>query len=400
MRARNKTRHPSTIAANRNKDLERQWKSDIRKLEAMLKETEEQHTHTTLRKKLINLKDVSSRPEEASTSIDSNPHSFLAEAQAKLDTALRNGFAPQTNRNYSYAVRRFKKFATQCGIPAHRILPANSHIVCLWIASGLGSTGTSTAKTNLSALAAWHKMNGLPFNPPPQMTVIKKAISAHWPTEKRKKPLKKPVSPAMIRALEHAWSGGSPIELCALAIALVAWCGQVRLGELLPMSQTEVDPKRIPRRKDWHLSTTRPGASRIEVPWTKTTYFGGETVYLSPQSPPFDPNAALTNHLVASPLSDLCFLFEYTHNRTTVIMDKVTFMTMANTIWSSFGWPHITGHSFRIGGTTAYLRNGVPPTIVKKMGRWSSDAFLLYWRDNEEIFASHASNLDFIDFDI
>jgi hypothetical protein len=73
-------------------------------------------------------------------------------------------------------------------------------------------------------------------------------------------------------------------------------------------------------------------------------------------------------------------------------------MLMANTIWKSHGWPPLSGHSFRIGGTTTYLCAGVDPKVVKKMGCWTSDAFLLYWRNTEEIFASHTSNLSWVDF--
>ncbi|KAG2145616.1 hypothetical protein BD769DRAFT_1416683 [Suillus cothurnatus] len=39
-----------------------------------------------------------------------------------------------------------------------------------------------------------------------------------------------------------------------------------------------------------------------------------------------------------------------------------------------------SGHSFRIGRTTEFLLSGVPPDIVKALGRWSFDSFLCYWR--------------------
>jgi integrase len=384
------------------RDIDRRWTSDLRKLDTLLSKDQfpSNMIIPIIRKKARNLKDVTSHPNTVPYTTDQNTSQFLATAKFKLDFALRSGYAPQTNRNYSYAVERFKRFATQCGVPTHAILPASPHIVCLWIANGIGSTGPSTAKGNLSALAAWHKLNGAPFKLPAQISIIKKAISMHWPEDKRRQQPRKPISPAMIRALVHAWSSGSPSETCALAIALVAWCGQVRLGELLPPTQRDIDPLRVPRRKDWHASSAVPNASRIELPWTKTTHFKGEIVYLSLQHAPFDPTSALTRHFQTSPLPNTRLLFEYRQSSKIMVMDKETLMAMANRVWSSYGWPHITGHSFRIGGTTSYLRTGVSPLVVKKMGRWSSDAFLLYWRNNEELFAAHASNLSFVDFDI
>ena len=45
------------------------------------------------------------------------------------------------------------------------------------------------------------------------------------------------------------------------------------------------------------------------------------------------------------------------------------------------------GHTFRIGGTTHLLLLGVEPMIVMVIGRWSSKAFLGYWRICNEILA-------------
>ena len=41
------------------------------------------------------------------------------------------------------------------------------------------------------------------------------------------------------------------------------------------------------------------------------------------------------------------------------------------------GYPHISGHCFRIGGTSFYLVLGVPPNMVKKFGCWQSQALVL-----------------------
>jgi hypothetical protein len=38
----------------------------------------------------------------------------------------------------------------------------------------------------------------------------------------------------------------------------------------------------------------------------------------------------------------------------------------------------LKSHSVRIGGTLEYLLQGVPFKSVKKMGHWTSDAFLIY----------------------
>ena len=41
-------------------------------------------------------------------------------------------------------------------------------------------------------------------------------------------------------------------------------------------------------------------------------------------------------------------------------------------------------HSFRIGGFTRYFHLGTPIEILKRMGGWSSDAWLAYLRFQRE----------------
>ncbi|KAI6095357.1 hypothetical protein EDD16DRAFT_1502136 [Pisolithus croceorrhizus] len=40
--------------------------------------------------------------------------------------------------------------------------------------------------------------------------------------------------------------------------------------------------------------------------------------------------------------------------------------------------PNFKGHSLRIRGTLHYLLWGIPFDIVKTMGRWAGDSFMIY----------------------
>jgi hypothetical protein len=198
--------------------------------------------------------------------------------------------------------------------------------------------------------------------------------------------------------LVKAWQGGSPKELCALAIALVAWCGQCRLGELLPESQRVVDSKRLPHRRHWTGPLlSNPNASELHLPWSKTSQFDGDKIFLLRQRHPLNATHSLSRHFAASALDPERLLCEFGSRRSASFLCKESFMTMCNSVWSNGGLPRITGHSFRIGGTTALLCSGVNPEIVKKLGRWSSDAFLIYWRSLGHLFSKHASDLKWND---
>ena len=46
-----------------------------------------------------------------------------------------------------------------------------------------------------------------------------------------------------------------------------------------------------------------------------------------------------------------------------------------------------SGHSFRIGAATMAARAGVPSHLIKMLGRWESEAYLLYVRTPREELA-------------
>jgi hypothetical protein len=321
----------------------------------------------------------------------------LSKARDRLALALAHGHAPQTSSNYSYAIKRYLKFAASIGFSEAQALPASEELLLLFVCEGLGRTGPGTAKNNLSALRSWHVKQRLPWKRPDCMSLINKALTEFWPRDVKKPKQRPPIKSSMMLMLADAWKDGSPRQLCAYAIAAAAWCGQCRLGELLPATPSLVDSRRIPRRSTWSGAKVDRRASEIQLPWTKTTRFDGATVFLVDQRDPLNATIALSNHFRASPLSGDAFLCEYKAGRRTELLCKADFLEMCNAVWATADIPRITGHSFRIGGTTALLCSGVQPEIVKKMGRWTSDAFLQYWRSLGQLFAQHAANVSWDD---
>jgi hypothetical protein len=74
------------------------------------------------------------------------------------------------------------------------------------------------------------------------------------------------------------------------------------------------------------------------------------------------------------------------------MLTKTAFLARCNEVWTTSGYPLTTGHSFHIGGTMELLTCGVPPDVVKSMGRWSANSFLRYWRDLKTIAPLHTHN--------
>ena len=52
---------------------------------------------------------------------------------------------------------------------------------------------------------------------------------------------------------------------------------------------------------------------------------------------------------------------------------------------------HVGSHSLRAGGAMAMHLNGIDPNTIKKMGRWSSDTFLMYIHEQIAAFSNNVS---------
>jgi hypothetical protein len=116
-------------------------------------------------------------------------------------------------------------------------------------------------------------------------------------------------------------------------------------------------------------------------------------VVLVDQHITINPIATLVRHLRVNNIPDDTHLFSYTTPNGFSSLTKPLFLRRCNEIWSLLGYPRTTGHCFRIGGTTELLVAGIPPDVVKVMGRWSSDSFLRYWRSLDDIAPQYVRHL-------
>jgi hypothetical protein len=206
------------------------------------------------------------------------------------------------------------------------------HSASLTITNSIGRRGTGTATTNIATITDWHKRHGLPLEIPAQMQTIKRAIKLHWPKERQQKPQYPPITPGMMRSLAITWCTGNACEKCALAMALCAWFGQMRLGELMPASVDEIIPSRLPLRKEWLTDKKLGKASAIRLPWTKTNLHKGYIIVLPTQRAPLDATRAMCHHILASRLDDNALLCQYRDGERVKAFNKNLLMSTCNEV--------------------------------------------------------------------
>jgi hypothetical protein len=309
--------------------------------------------------------------------------------EATLRT-LSHGWAPRTVTNHEGAVSRYERYCHRIGVPLHLVWPAHEPVLCAFAADHAGRVSKSTAQNELAGVKAHHTRLNLPWADSPRIRAILEGVERSRPAHSLQPP-RPPVTLSMIRALVTDLSSSpTSLDFAVRACAVLAFWGQFRLGELLPTSQSAFSSTFHPTPASW-----KGGRSpAVSLPWTKTTRTRGALVPIFKQASRTCPVVNMEYYLARTPPSpgSALFVYERTDGRRIPLTKKV-FLERVNTVWAVRGWARITGHSFRIGGTTELLRRGVPPEVVKMAGRWASDSFLRYWRKPEDILPMHIQDV-------
>lgn len=308
------------------------------------------------------------------------------------DAAMAAG----TVTNYESAVRHFAQWRRAERILASDTVSTPEPILCAYAASLAGVYAAGTARSKLAGLKFWHERRALRWKGSPRLDRILKGVAMCAPPDSHREE-RPPVTEAMLDEALHELDDSRPFDVCVAAAMLVAFWGQLRLGEILSATRS-YDTTALPTGACVRLRGDAGGkpsqvTSALWLPRTKVER-SGTWVWLARHYN--DPSFALAEHVRINGIAAEDPLFAYTHDTTgeLVPLTRRAFLSRLNEIWSAAGMQRITGHCFRIGGTTALLRAGVEPDVVKMAGRWRSDSFLRYWRAIDNIISSHMDLCD------
>ncbi|KAK4697325.1 hypothetical protein P7C70_g8227, partial [Phenoliferia sp. Uapishka_3] len=179
-------------------------------------------------------------------------------------------------------------------------------------------------------------------------------------------------------------------DLLAAAIAILAFGGVMRLGDclMLPDKKEDRDPRKIIQRTSVVLEARKSFA--FHLPYTKTdTTFRGSTVTIASEFSPPEFN-----------FIDVLEL--YITKRDRLFGSTGPLLLRKSGVAPTRAWfipllkrhaPGVTGHGLRAGGATFLAQLGVPDSLIKRMGRWNSDAWEKYIRDHPAFQAVVAINI-------
>ena len=320
--------------------------------------------------------------------IGTNSSILSPRARDHVSLAIQNSWARSTVKRYSGTIKQFILFCDAERIPEHLRFPADEFVLCAFAASSLGKHARTT---RLSALKAWHIAHNMEWKGSSRLRFVLNGIHNLSPSSSRQ-PLRPPINAKMLSQLVENLDLNSHFDAVVAACAVTAFWGQCRLGELLPTSLVSPFTTTFPTRSGLRRSPRNHQSYLLHLPQTKTSRHGEDIVLVS-QHFPINPISLLNNAIQVNAIPGDGHIFSYRSTEGLSPLTKPLFLRRCNEIWSALGYPHTTGHCFRIGGTTELLIAGTAPDVVKATGRWSSESFLRYWRSLDDIAPLHIRNI-------
>lgn len=233
-------------------------------------------------------------------------------------------------------------------------------------------------------------MHGAPWNMDQQVRAALDGAAKLAPPASKKGP-RAPMTMAMLEALNAQLDATQPLDAAVRAALNIMFYSLARTGELTVPSLKSFDPGAHVKAEDLRTDTDRNGllVQVAHLPRTKASPATGEDIYFSTQAGMSDPTAALQDHRRVNAPPPLTHLFAYRTDGGHKPLTRSTFIKRLNEAAVAAGVGPIKGHSVRIGGTLEFLLRGVAFEVVKTLGRWSSDAFVLYLRKHAVILAPY-----------
>ncbi len=317
--------------------------------------------------------------------------------EEKINKVIRDTLKESTGKDakakYKSNIKQYFEFCAANNIPINKVSPAKEDILCFFASSFKGKLSGKTVRRKIGSIKAWHIREEKPWYGGEKLKRVLKAIDNATPASSIKE-IRPGVKPKWLEYLANELKPELGLHSAVKGAADSSVFSQLRLGEILPTTKSidKYNFNWLPAVKHFRYSPEN-NTTLLHLPRTKTEPHGTDVV-IPKQRGKINPIESIQNHIRRNKLSPEDPLFAYrNHKGELVALTKAEFLKTCNMVWKKKGIQRITGHSFRIGGTTFYLLQGVNPDVVKKLGRWKSDAFLRYWRSLDKLAVLHIENI-------
>lgn len=334
------------------------------------------------------------RPEEIPEEERLPPGHFvnaLEGARRSGQHAAASAWMTSTLTGYSSGMSKYIEFKekTASGFdPSAKITDNEIYNFIAWAGKSLvdnpsgpkNAISSATIKNYLNGIRAWHIVRHTRI-PRTDQEVVKVLLRATKRNKEEKSlvTVKKPVMVQQLFDLLKNSTGKSARHDLATTVALVAFWGMARLGELLRGSKES--GALLVRHLEFG-STDGQKYAKLHLQKAKTAKPGEiQVIHLQEQRNVLDPVSALERLLAGRSNVDRDdFLFALEESGGVSPMLKRAFTNTVEECWGHSRIETWTGHSFRVGGTSIRFNLGTPMKVKVKQGRWKSLTYLRYFK--------------------
>jgi len=296
-----------------------------------------------------------------------------------------------TKESYGAGLLVYHVWCDLRGVSERQRCPMDRVLLLAFISACAGTYSGSALRNIVYGIRAWHIVHGQHWAMDnPEVEAVLEGASRLAPANSRRAK-RTPWTIAMINQVRAHLDLTLPFDAAVFACLTSTFWSASRLGEMTVSSLTVFDPSKHIKVSDVSSTIDRHGASVtvFHLPRTKCSPTG-EDVFWAVQTGPADPSAAYQNHISVNKPLDSEFLFSYCHKSgRRRPLTRTAFLARIGEAATAAGLNAPAGHGLRIGAVLEYLLRGVPFDVVKSLGRWSSDAFILYLRQHAVIIAPY-----------
>lgn len=284
--------------------------------------------------------------------------------------------ASTTKRTYSSAQRKYLIFCRDNNISPP--LPATEQVLCLFTTKLAQTIQPKSIQVYLSAIRSLHLLHGYkdPLTDCPRLHHVIRGIKRiQGPTSQQRLP----ITDNLMHIIYGSLSENNPDHIMFWAACTLAYFGFLRAAEFTVPSVEVFDRKLHLQPSDLAFdSHSNPTCLRVHLKTSKTDPFGkGCYIHIGRGLGTLCAVQAMAKYL-HSRGGDPGPLFIFSTGQT---LSRHRLSTRLQAILSGAQLPgKFNTHSFRIGAATVAARNGVPDHLIKALGRWTSNAYLLYTR--------------------
>ncbi|KIK73781.1 hypothetical protein PAXRUDRAFT_177491, partial [Paxillus rubicundulus Ve08.2h10] len=273
---------------------------------------------------------------------------------------------------YSTGLLIFHVYSNLNQVMEPKCCPISPTLLLTFLSSCTGAYSSSAIANYASTLHARHILHGHPWSiQPDELNTILNDEPKGWSLDDS-------------QGIPSSWEILSTSSRFLNLPGLPAF-GIMANGEYLPLEISKFNSlKHITRANLLHLQDPEGlPVMKFCIPFTKCSTTGEDTQCAPLPGCITDPQATLKNHFRVNPAPQDAHLFSWKHPKSGLCpLSKTKVTSRLTAVSKACSLSNLKGHNLWIGGTLHYLLKGVPLDVVKVMGFWARNSFMLYLHDH------------------